>query len=278
MQAILSKFESTLKHQLLNIKDSQIKEALEYSLLADGKRIRPLLVFAVASGNASLSDDAYLAACAIEMIHCYSLIHDDLPAMDDADYRRGILASHKKFDEATAILTGDALLTLAFKTLSKIKNENVSLMVNSLAEMSGINGMILGQSYDINNKSNNLKLVKELYRLKTGCLFVSALTMGALLVDKYNLIPDLKEIGFQMGYVFQIQDDILDYYNNFDITGKLANDNKNNKKTIIYHLGIKDTEKLLESEYNKLKLLINNLDDDYSMLENIIIKLKLRRK
>jgi len=207
-------------HDLLpeNFSNSRIVEAMRYSALSDGKRIRPFLVIASAkifgiSALASLN-----TATALEFIHCYSLIHDDLPAMDNDDYRRGQPTNHKKFDEATAILAGDSLLTFAFEILAQIQTHNDPAvrcdLIKTIAKAIGFMGMTGGQMMDIENA--NKKISKEelanLHRLKTGELFMASAEAGAIL--GHASPDDRKSLRFfanDLGLAFQIRDDILDH-------------------------------------------------------------------
>lgn len=265
----LNSFEIFLKLQTESIENCRVKEAMEYSLFSSGKRIRPQLIASVAEHFSVDEKSIYQAACAIEMIHCYSLIHDDLPAMDNAEYRRGKLTNHLAFDEATAILAGDALLTYAFEIISQIDNINTLEIIKVMANYCGPNGMILGQDYDINDYGDDLESVEKVYTLKTGCLFSACLKIGALLANRKDLLSDFGDIGLRLGYIFQIQDDILDYQST-SVTGKSSTDILNNKKTIIYHLGIKNTELLLKKEYNILREKINSLSNNFIELNNLI--------
>ncbi len=202
----------------VDFKDSKIIEAMRYSALSDGKRIRPFLLMICAEifGTPALS--ALDAAAAIELLHTYSLIHDDLPAMDNDDYRRDKFSCHKQFNEATAILAGDALLTYAFEVLSDPqthKDPTVRCeLVNVLAQASGFRGMIGGQMMDLENANNKIskETLANLHRLKTGELFMASCEMGAVLgrasLDEKKAI---RYFAHDFGLAFQIRDDILDH-------------------------------------------------------------------
>ncbi len=201
-----------------NFSNSRIVEAMRYSALSEGKRIRPFLV--IASGKIfGLSALASLnTATAIEFIHCYSLIHDDLPAMDNDDYRRGQPTNHKKFDEATAILAGDSLLTYAFEILAQIQTHNDAVvrceLIKTIAKATGFMGMAGGQMMDIEkaNKKISKEELANLHRLKTGELFMASAESGAILghasVDERKA---LRYFANDLGLAFQIRDDILDH-------------------------------------------------------------------
>ncbi len=199
--------------------DSKLVEAMRYSSLSDGKRVRPFLLINSASIFGIDIKDALDAAVAIEFIHAYSLIHDDLPAMDDDNFRRGKLTCHKEFDEATAILAGDSLLTLAFEVLANPtahKDANVRCdLISTLAKASGFMGMAGGQMMDLEKAEEEIskEQLAKLHRLKTGELFMAAAEMGAILghatQEQRN---SLRYFAHDLGLAFQIKDDILDHY------------------------------------------------------------------
>lgn len=205
-----------------------LNEAMAYGALLGGKRIRPFLVYAVGEMLGSSLDKLDPLACAIECVHAYSLIHDDLPAMDDDDLRRGHPTCHRKFDEATAILAGDALQTLAFDIISlpnpKIDCHNQLKMINRLAKASGNHGMCAGQALDLaaENKHIDLDTLQTIHNAKTGALIQAAVELGAL--SKKEL-PDshlqlLITFAQSIGLAFQVQDDILDVIGDTQTLGK----------------------------------------------------------
>ncbi|WP_010587266.1 polyprenyl synthetase family protein [Schlesneria paludicola] len=209
---------------------SKLSESMAYSLLAGGKRLRPILVLLACEACGGDSDAALPAACAIEMIHTYSLIHDDLPAMDDDDYRRGRLTNHKVYGEAMAILAGDALLTLAFEVMARdIQPGGVAAACCAdLASAAGWCGMVggqvadleaeqqsadrqLGSATDNSGESAGLAQLEAIHRRKTGRLLMSAVTLGARVAQaKPELVNRLEEFGKRVGLAFQIADDLLD--------------------------------------------------------------------
>lgn len=208
---------------------SRLHAAQRYSVLAPGKRIRPGLVYAAAETVGLPLDQVDGAACAVELIHCYSLIHDDLPAMDDDDLRRGRPTCHKAFDEATAILAGDSLQVLAFQVLARHpglpKDPAVRLrVIDTLAEASGTAGMAGGQALDLAAEGRSLTLaeVEQVHRLKTAALIRAAVLMGAQC--RADLPPDalqaLGEFGIAIGLAFQVMDDILDVEGDVSVIGK----------------------------------------------------------
>lgn len=226
-----------------------LKKALAYSLLAGGKRLRPALTYAIGLGFGRSLKELDSAAASLELIHTYSLVHDDLPAMDDDDLRRGQATCHKKFDEATAILAGDALQTLAFNILVTDKHltaENKVRAISQLSQAAGIEGMILGQMLDIQSE-NQLISLEELTRLhqgKTGALITAALLLGAGEEhSKYDAILD--ELGASLGLAFQIQDDILDIEGDSQTLGKTSGrDEELNKSTFPKLLGLDKAKEL----------------------------------
>ena len=268
---------------LSGVADSNVKDAMRYALEAGGKRLRPYLVFAMS--NQTLQNENMLnLAYALEMVHTYSLVHDDLPAMDNDDYRRGQLTTHKRFDEATAILAGDALLTQAFYVISTLalKHEDLVRAIHILSMSSGANGMILGQVLDIQNDTKYTNQIEDLYRLyeyKTGCLFSAALRLGNLLNQKHENEDQLDRIGKKLGIVFQIQDDYLERTSTFDVIGKSnQSDLDNHKKTVIEFLGIDATKLKINELYAELNRDIMLLNETYPLLMDIVHWMKDRIK
>lgn len=207
----------------------ELISAMRYSLFAGGKRIRPILVLAAAEVGGGNTGDAIFAACAVEMIHTYSLIHDDLPAMDDDDFRRGIPTCHKKFGEATAILAGDALLTLAFDVLSDpeissgIGPELRIRMVHELAIAAGWKGMVGGQQMDVASEGTqpDLPTLQYIHTHKTGALIRCSVLLGAIAAGAdETTMKSLENYGEKLGLAFQVVDDILDITSTTEELGK----------------------------------------------------------
>lgn len=228
-----------------------LEKAIRYTLEAPGKRIRGALVlFACEVIAGSANHNAQIAAAAVEMVHTYSLVHDDLPAMDDDDLRRGLPTCHKAFDEATAILTGDALLTLAFEILSgQIDNPaTAAQLINRLAAAAGPAGMIAGQIADLKaeNSTGSTEILEYIHTNKTAKMFAAAVAMGAIAADaNQNQINALSEYGLKIGMAFQIADDILDVCSSNDQLGKTAGkDQKAGKLTYPALIGIEESEKI----------------------------------
>ncbi|MGD9719059.1 MAG: polyprenyl synthetase family protein [Sulfurimonadaceae bacterium] len=218
------------------------QEALHAMLIAGGKRFRPALLLGVVEAyNPLLLDAAYHAAYAIELLHTYSLIHDDLPAMDNSPLRRGKPTLHVLYDEVTAILVGDALNTYAFEVLSQAPLSDYTRvqLVRELASNGGLNGMVLGQAIDCYFENQKLELgaIKMLHANKTGKLIAASLKMGALIVGKEALGAKLYDFGMELGLLFQIQDDILDVTQSSDEAGKLTN-NDEAKNSFVTILGL----------------------------------------
>lgn len=231
--------------------ESTLKEAMEYSLFAGGKRIRPALLFATLESLGVPAKHGLRAACSIEMIHTYSLIHDDLPAMDDDDTRRGKPTNHIVYGEALAILAGDGLLTHAFYNMTRIAEdadtlhipaERVLAAVAELAKYAGLCGMVTGQAADIKGERGvtSLEELKAIHRDKTGALIACSLTIGGIIGGANPLqLTALADFGFKLGLAFQIQDDVLDLTAHPDKLGKpLNSDQKSEKVTYPFFLGI----------------------------------------
>jgi farnesyl diphosphate synthase len=230
------------------IQPTRLHEAMRYAVLNGGKRIRPVLVYVAGTAVGAPLAALDHAACAVELIHAYSLVHDDLPCMDDDDLRRGKPTCHKAFDEATALLVGDALQSLAFQTLAQSQSIE---MINVLATAIGARGMAGGQALDIDavGKSLNLIELENLHIHKTGALIRASVKMGAL--AKPNLSADilqaLDHYAKCIGLAFQIQDDILDETTDTETLGKpQGSDRAHNKPTYPSLLGLQGSRKMAE--------------------------------
>jgi geranylgeranyl diphosphate synthase type II len=215
-----------------------IHRAMRYSVLAPGKRLRPVLVIAGAEAVGGRADDVLDTACALELIHAYSLIHDDLPAMDDDDYRRGRLTSHKVFGEAMAILAGDALLTLAFRLVAANAARMatpaiVGAVVTEVADAAGTDGMVGGQVVDIESEGKAIspEMLDYIHLHKTAALIRAALRVGALLAGaRAEQVEAIGQAGQSLGLAFQIVDDILDVEGSLAELGKSAGSDERKKK------------------------------------------------
>ena len=242
------------------------EKALNEMLLAGGKRFRPkLLLSVVRAYEPLLIENAKYAAFAIELIHTYSLIHDDLPTMDNASLRRGHPTLHITYDEITALLAGDALNTYAFEVLSKapLSSDVKVELVKILAENAGTNGMVLGQAIDcyFENKKLNLDELKFLHLNKTAKLIAAALKMGAIIVNlDVKLQEKLYNFGLDLGLLFQIQDDILDVTLSSEEAGKTTGIDEN-KNTFVTVLGLENALKEADVLAQKLENELNGFDE-----------------
>jgi len=242
------------------ITSSKIVKAMKYSLMAGGKRIRPVLCIAAAETVGGQGQDVFNAACALEMIHTYSLIHDDLPAMDNDDIRRGQPTCHVAFDEATAILAGDALLTLAFEVLSStefVQDNHVRNWMNvihTLATAAGYKGMIEGQMQDMAGEGYLLCLedLENMHALKTGALIEASVMVGAILgKGSSDQIQHLKTYSKNIGLAFQVTDDLLDVEGDPNVMGKDAgSDQARSKSTFPALLGIEQSKQFAKKLVN----------------------------
>ena len=238
--------------------DTRLKEAMLYAVQSGGKRIRPLLTLAVGSAGTSSNEATLDLACALEMIHTYSLIHDDLPGMDDDDLRRGRPTLHKAFDEATAILAGDALLTLAFEVAANANLEAGQLVeaVKILSTASGMSGMISGQMKDIASEEATITLeeMKEIHREKTGELLLAAVRLGNLFIDDEKMKEAFVSYATHFGLAFQIQNDLQDVCWTSEQTGKeTGKDSELSKNTYPSLLGVEGAKEALASEISSCK-------------------------
>ena len=228
---------------------------MRYSVVNGGKRIRPILVYLTAE---ALGADLTLAdkpAAALELIHAYSLIHDDLPAMDDDDLRRGKPSCHKQFDEATAILAGDALQALAFQIISEADELSATIkvaLVSEMARAAGLEGMVAGQVLDLSNENNNIDLeaLEDMHRLKTGALITSSVRFGGLVAEtNETTLALITDYGNALGLAFQIRDDILDATgSDADIGKPTGSDEEQGKATYVTALGLKEAQVRLKEQ------------------------------
>jgi len=242
------------------------EDALQNMLVAGGKRFRPALLLGVVKAyNPLLLEGARHAAFAIELLHTYSLIHDDLPAMDDSPLRRGKPTLHVSFDEVTAILVGDALNTYSFEVLSNAPFSDYTRvqLIRELASNGGLNGMVLGQAIDcyFENKPLNVEDIKFLHTNKTAKLIAASLKMGAIIVGKEELGEKLYEFGIKLGLLFQIQDDILDVTQSSQEAGKLTN-NDEDKNSFVTILGLDESMREADVLAGELTQEMANFDEN----------------
>ncbi len=239
-----------------NASPAQIHKAMHYSVFAGGKRLRPILAIAAYEACGGLGDAILPVACAIELVHTYSLIHDDLPAMDDDDLRRGKPTNHKVFGEATAILTGDALLTYAFELIAKVvelEPHSVSILskiVTKVSRAAGTFGMIGGQVLDLEAENKKLAVedVRRIHDLKTSRMIALPITLGSMLArSDENIVSQMEQVGLKLGLAFQIVDDILDVRGSDENFGKpVGSDHEKNKSTYPETIGIERSLKCAE--------------------------------
>ncbi|MDD3049398.1 MAG: polyprenyl synthetase family protein [Bacilli bacterium] len=278
---MIEKFEKYLQHSLDECPDGVVKEASLYSLMNGGKRIRPRLLFATLQAYHCSVEKGFAAACAIEMMHSASLIHDDLPSMDNDTLRRGKPTCHIQYGEAMAILTGDALMIQCFKQANKATLDihvNAKI-VTELYEGSGLNGMIYGQEMDILNESkiiDDASILEKTHFYKTGKLITMPLVMAALIAKKDENVDLWREIGGMIGLLFQIQDDVFDVTKSSEELGKNANsDAENNKPTYVTLLGIERCNELIQELYDEaIKRIDTMMIDKTSIIEMLNYLLK----
>ena len=252
-------------------------------LKAGGKRFRPALLLGVVNAyNPLMLDSARYAAYAIELLHTYSLIHDDLPAMDDSPLRRGNPTLHVLFDEVTAILVGDALNTYSFEVLvnAPFSNEIRVKLIKELATNGGLNGMVLGQAIDCYFENRPLKIedIRILHTNKTAKLIAASLKMGAIIVGRDDVAQQLYDFGIDLGLLFQIQDDILDVTQSTQEAGKLTN-NDEDKNSFVTILGFEHAMSEADILAEKLLKNIDNFDESLrSELSPLLTKYINRHK
>ena len=261
-------FETELKRELKELSYPEtIAKGMEYATLNGGKRLRPFLLFATLELLNENIKKGVKSAIALEMIHSYSLVHDDLPALDNDDYRRGKLTTHKVFGEAEGILIGDSLLTYAFYVLSQknlelLSSEQIVNIISKTSEYAGINGMIGGQMIDIQseNKKIDLETLKYIHSHKTGKLIKLPIEIACIIAnvekDKKEVLEEYADL---IGLAFQVKDDILDVEGTFEDLGKpVGSDVDLHKATYPSILGMKESKKILNDTVEKAKEIIKN--------------------
>jgi len=281
IENLISNFSKKFDKKLINlipkkkISSKHLYNAMKYIIDVGGKRLRPIFLTEISNLLGVKRENSFRAAASVELIHCYSLVHDDLPSMDNDDLRRGHPTCHKKFDEATAILVGDAFQSLAFEILANNKThkdfKKRIMLISELSRSSGCQGMVGGQMLDLEaeKKKLNLKEIYNLQRLKTGELFRFSCISPCILAGKTNKIKIFEEFSSNLGLAFQIKDDLLDIEGNEkEIGKKTQKDLVKGKETLISLLGkekakkkseelIKKSLKILEKFGNKAKNLID---------------------
>ena len=294
MKTVLNDYIDIIENELKkyiphenNDAQSVLSQSMEYSLLSGGKRIRPILLmeFYKLCGGKNVND-VLSFACALEMIHTYSLIHDDLPCMDDDDMRRGGPSNHVAFGESTALLSGDALLNLAFETmldpknLEKIPAERIIKAAKALGQCSGFYGMIGGQIIDlqIEGKKVELDILKNMDLKKTGALIKAACVMGCILAGADEKTIELStSFAENLGLAFQIVDDILDVTADEEVLGKPTHsDQSNNKSTYVSILGLEKSRALAKDLTNKAIDSLKQMNLNTEFLEDLTLSLLVR--
>ena len=283
-------FETELKRELKELSYSEtIAKGMEYATLNGGKRLRPFLLFATLELLNENIKRGVKSAIALEMIHSYSLVHDDLPALDNDDYRRGKLTTHKVFGEAEGILIGDSLLTYAFYVLSQknlelLSSEQIVNIISKTSEYAGINGMIGGQMIDIEseNKKIDLETLKYIHSHKTGKLIKLPIEIACIIAnvekDKKEVLEEYADL---IGLAFQVKDDILDVEGTFEDLGKpVGSDVDLHKATYPSILGMEESKKILNNTVEKAKEIIKNKfgDEKGKILISLADFIKDRKK
>jgi geranylgeranyl pyrophosphate synthase len=265
------------------VPDKTLQEAMRYSLLAGGKRLRPTLVLRFCKAAGGKIEDALEAACAVEMLHTYSLIHDDLPSMDDDDLRRGKPTNHKIYGECIATLAGDALQAAAFETLlhSKLPAETVVRMAKVFAKAAGPMGICLGQTLDMKSEGQRLTLneMTAIHNYKTSALWIAAAQLGVLAAGgRDNQLRAAEEYAYHLGLAFQVQDDILDYTATTAELGKPAGSDKTNGKTTFMTLmSLHDARHIVNDQTHYAIASLHNNFADTDFLEALAIYLEERK-
>ncbi|BBM43451.1 polyprenyl synthetase [Leptotrichia wadei] len=256
----------------------KLAEAMEYAVMNGGKRIRPILMYMICDlfekNNCKSYDKIKEIAAALEFIHCYSLVHDDLPAMDNDDYRRGKLTVHKKYNEAIGVLVGDALLTEAFGIIANSKSlgdKNKIEIISRLSEYAGFFGMVGGQFADIESEHKKVEIdtLKYIHAHKTGKLLTAAIELPMIALDiEGEKREKMVEYSKLLGIAFQIKDDILDIEGDFEEIGKKSNDVKNEKTTYPSIFGLDESKRLLQEYLEKArKIIVDDFNGNQLFLE-----------
>lgn len=254
-----------------------VYEAMRYSLFAGGKRLRPVLLMAAADAVGAQGEQYAHVACGLEMIHTYSLIHDDLPSMDNDDYRRGKLTNHKVYGEASALLAGDALLTSAFEVMLSQPDVEAKVLlsvVKEIAVSAGAQGMIGGQMVDLlsEGKTIDIETLRYMHSAKTGALFKASLRAGALLAgagpEKTAMLTTYAE---QFGLAFQITDDILDVIGTQEKLGKpIGSDERNHKATYVTLYSLPEAQRMAQEAGDKALAAIASLGEEAAILREMV--------
>ena len=260
--------------------DYIVEKSMNYSLLAKSKRLRPLLLLNLLKDFNVDETIGYPFGSSLEMVHTYSLIHDDLPAFDNDDYRRGKLTNHKAFDEQTAILAGDALLTYSFENLANsFYSDSLKIkLIKLLANYSGKDGMIKGQSLDkeFEGKQVSIDDLLQMDNLKTGKLITVALLGACYIANKEEYLNLFEQVGKKLGIAFQIQDDILDVTADVKQLGKSTSDKDNNKATYVSLLSLNKAKDLVTTLLAEINDFLSNEKIHFDNTKELIAKLANR--
>jgi len=266
--------EARLEEYFLeDVPQKRLLEAMRYSLLADGKRVRPVLVLAFCEASGGRAEEALEFACAVEMLHTYSLIHDDLPCMDDDDLRRGRPTNHVVFGEYTAVIAGDALQAAAFETILKapLDAEKKAEAALALAKAAGAYGMCAGQQLDMEGEGRRFSLaeVEQTHRLKTAALIKAAASMGCIAAGASKArIEAAEKYAEALGLAFQIRDDLLDVTGSAEILGKnVGSDAESGKSTFVTLLGVDRCRELVYENTERAKAALKGAFSNTEFLE-----------
>ena len=265
--------------------DKTLCESMKYSLMAGGKRLRPVLLMAAADAVGAKGTDYLTTGCAMEMIHTYSLIHDDLPAMDDDDYRRGKLTNHKVYGAGMATLAGDALLTLAFEVMLRqqgVSAEKLVQVVREISTAAGPDGMVGGQALDMESEDKQISMetMKNIHLGKTGALFRAAIRSGAILGGaSEDALQALTVYADNFGLAFQITDDILDVIGDEQVIGKpVGSDEKNHKSTYVTLTSLEEAQKLAQEAVDTAIDALKIFGEEADFLRELVAFLVKRNK
>ena len=278
--------ESELERELNleNALDKALAESMRYSLMAGGKRLRPVLLMEAAEAVGGRGEDYIHAACALEMIHTYSLIHDDLPAMDNDDYRRGKLTNHKVYGAGIATLAGDALLTLAFEVIlrQKADSETLCRVIREISQAAGPDGMVGGQAIDMESEGKSITMdeLRKMHMGKTGALFRAAIRSGAILAGAGETeLNALTRYAEAFGLAFQITDDILDVIGDENEIGKpVGSDERNHKSTYVTLTSLEKARQLAKDAVDEAVLALEPFGDKAWFLKELVEFLISRKK
>jgi geranylgeranyl diphosphate synthase type II len=267
-------FEKSVENYLHKLPDSSLKKAMSYALSGTGKRLRPQLMLSLIASRGLSPESFYSLALALECVHTYSLVHDDLPAMDDDSMRRGKPTVHIAFDEATAILAGDALLTDAFSLISEhtsLSSDQKVQLITTLSNAIGSRGMVLGQVLDIASEGEKVSLseLEEMNQLKTGKLLEASILFGAIVASETSF-EDYKRLAYHLGLLYQLQDDLLETLEEATVLGKSKSDLVRNKPTTVTHLGLEKAQELEKDYHEKIRKSLIKLHLDHTLFSTLI--------